>query len=157
MIHRLGVRRYEYPDLEMEIECGSGTYVRALGRDVAAALGTAAVMSVLERRAIGQFRIENSLALDELTAEALAQHLEPAVVGVGELPRVELSGPQQAEIRHGRPIALPSKVFGAACASPAGVGAAEDDEYAAVDPAGALLAILRRRPDGRLWPKANFL
>ena len=41
-IYRLEVLRYEYPELELAIECGSGTYVRSLGRDLAAALGTAA-------------------------------------------------------------------------------------------------------------------
>ena len=50
----LRVLRYDYPELELDIECGSGTYVRALGRDLAAALGTAAVMSALERTAIGE-------------------------------------------------------------------------------------------------------
>ncbi len=34
------LRRYEYPDLSLDIECGSGTYVRALGRDLGEMLGT---------------------------------------------------------------------------------------------------------------------
>ena len=54
-IHRLEILRYEYPELELAIECGSGTYVRSLGRDLAASLGTAAVMSALVRTAIGAF------------------------------------------------------------------------------------------------------
>ena len=46
-IHSLRLLRYDYPTLEVDIECGSGTYVRALGRDLAAELGTTAVMSAL--------------------------------------------------------------------------------------------------------------
>src|SRR5262249_44412103 len=59
VIHRLAIGRYAYPELEVEIECGSGTYVRALGRDIAASLGTAAVMATLERTAIGPFCVED--------------------------------------------------------------------------------------------------
>ena len=55
------------PTLEVDIECGSGTYVRALGRDLAAELGTTAVMSALERTAIGGFRVEDAVTLDDLT------------------------------------------------------------------------------------------
>ena len=62
-IHAIGVARYEYPELVLDIHCGSGTYIRSLGRDLAAALGTAAVMSELERTAIGEFRVED--AVDE--------------------------------------------------------------------------------------------
>ena len=59
-IHRLAVVRYEYPELVLEIECSGGTYIRSLGRDLAESLGTAAVMSALERTAIGWFRIEQA-------------------------------------------------------------------------------------------------
>ncbi len=44
-IHRLRVMEYEYPRLVIDTECSSGTYIRSLGRDVAEALGTGAVMS----------------------------------------------------------------------------------------------------------------
>ena len=78
-IHRLEILRYEYPELELAIECGSGTYVRSLGRDLAAALGTAAVMSALVRTAIGDFRLEDAVALDALTNSTLAEHLQPPI------------------------------------------------------------------------------
>jgi tRNA pseudouridine55 synthase len=60
-VHRLEVRAYAYPTLTLEVRCGGGTYVRSLGRDLAASLGTAAVMSELVRTAIGGFRIEQSV------------------------------------------------------------------------------------------------
>src|SRR5262249_43555691 len=56
-IHSLNILRYDYPELELVVECGSGTYIRSLGRDLASALGTAAVMSALERTAVGGFRV----------------------------------------------------------------------------------------------------
>ena len=76
-IYHLEILRYAYPELELAIECGSGTYVRSLGRDLAAALGTAAVMSALARTAIGDFRVEDAVALDALTNDSVTQHLQP--------------------------------------------------------------------------------
>ena len=72
--------RYEYPELDFDIECGSGTYIRALGRDIGAALGTAAVMSALERTAIGPFCVADALDPDKLSADNLAEHFRPALV-----------------------------------------------------------------------------
>ena len=46
-IYRIEVKKYRYPELVLEIDCGGGTYVRSLGRDLAESLGTAAVMSAL--------------------------------------------------------------------------------------------------------------
>src|SRR5690606_14650686 len=42
-IHRLTLLEYQFPDMRVDIECSSGTYVRALGRDIAEGLGTRAV------------------------------------------------------------------------------------------------------------------
>ena len=52
---------YQYPELVLDVECGSGTYIRSLGRDLAESLGTAAVMSALVRTAIGGFRVEEAV------------------------------------------------------------------------------------------------
>ena len=57
------------------IECGGGTYIRALARDIAARLGTAAVMSSLVRTRSGIFTIENSVKTAALTAENFRSHI----------------------------------------------------------------------------------
>ena len=59
-IHRIEIQSYEYPELVLAVECGSGTYVRSLGRDLAETLGTAAVMSALVRTSIGSHRLEEA-------------------------------------------------------------------------------------------------
>jgi tRNA pseudouridine55 synthase len=148
-IHRLAIRRYDYPVLELNIECGSGTYVRSLGRDLAAAMGTGAVMSALERTAIGGFRVEEALPLDDATADAVNQHLQPALTAVANLPRVSLSDVQLVELRHGRPIAKN--------ASADFLGGDDTFEYAAVNATGELVAILREKRVGELWPDCNFM
>jgi tRNA pseudouridine55 synthase len=147
-IHRLTIRRYEYPELELDIECGSGTYVRSLGRDLAAVLGTSAVMSALQRTAIGEFQIEEALALKDITAHAVAKHMLPAMRAVADLPRVTISEAQQTELHHGRPINIPPTVV-----MP---GSNASNELAAMTSNGQLTAILRAKESGELWPALNF-
>jgi tRNA pseudouridine55 synthase len=147
-IHGLVVKRYAYPELEVEIECGSGTYVRALGRDLAVALGTGAVMSVLVRLGVGQFRVEDAVTMDGLNAGILASHMQPALRAVADLPQVVLHEGQLVEIRHGRPIARPA---------PGDTkGVMTSGEWAAVNSALQLVAILREKRAGELWPVMNL-
>lgn len=60
-----------------EIECGGGTYIRSLARDMAAACGSFAVMSALRRTQSGIFTEENSVKTSALTAENLCEYLIP--------------------------------------------------------------------------------
>lgn len=153
-IHNISVEQYVYPELKLSIECGSGTYVRALGRDIAAALGTTAVMSALRRNAIGRFRIEDALAMEELSPETLEQNLQSAVAAVGHMPRITLHDSQLNDIRHGRPI---DKLMPETLVAPL-PGSAPNliTEWAAVDGGGRLTAILMHKPDGLLWPRQYF-
>jgi tRNA pseudouridine55 synthase len=146
-IHRLVIRRFAYPELELDIDCGSGTYIRSLGRDLAAALSTGAVMSALQRTAIGGFRVDNAIHADELSRETLAQHLLPPLAAVPDLPKVILNDQQLEEIRHGRPIGLTA------------VNALPVDpmEAAGVDSDNQLAAILHQKRAGEWWPKLNLI
>lgn len=64
-------------EFSFEIICSSGTYIRALARDLAAKLNTHAYMSALERTASGIFTIENAVTLGELTKENIQSYLIP--------------------------------------------------------------------------------
>jgi tRNA pseudouridine55 synthase len=134
--------------LEVDVECGSGTYVRALGRDLAAELGTTAVMSALVRTAVGGFRVEDAVTLDELSAETISQHLQAPRTAVADLPQVALDALQLIELRHGRPITLPISNDGGSLAT--------SPEWAALTSTGELAAILREKRAGQLWPHRNF-
>ncbi len=82
-IDSLKIVSYEYPELVIDVRCGSGTYLRSLGRDLAERLGTAAVMSVLERTEIGKFHVEDSTSLKYLhTIEGIEEQLLPASLAV---------------------------------------------------------------------------
>jgi tRNA pseudouridine55 synthase len=154
-IHDLSILRYDYPELELWIECGSGTYVRALGRDIAAGLGTTAVMSALRRTAIGGFCVEDSLGLDELAHDCLRERLQSPLAALGDVPHITVSKAEVVELRNGRPISLRWHEIPATDA----FRPAERelfDEFAAVDVEGRLVAILRRKNTGELWPEINF-
>ncbi|HEY3394007.1 MAG TPA: tRNA pseudouridine(55) synthase TruB [Lacipirellulaceae bacterium] len=154
-IYLLRVERYDYPEFELSIECGSGTYVRALGRDIAAALDTTAVMSALRRTAIGGFRVDDSLALDEVSADAVRQRLQPSLSAVSDMPRVVVSEAEVIEIRHGRPIKLRRRENPPAeASSPSEFESI--DEWAAVEASGQIVAILRQKKSGELWPEINL-
>jgi tRNA pseudouridine55 synthase len=60
-----------------KIECGGGTYIRSLARDLASRLGTHAVMSALQRTACGIFTIENSVETDKLNDDNFDSFIIP--------------------------------------------------------------------------------
>jgi len=142
VVYRLEVRRYEYPELVLDVECGGGTYVRSLGRDLAESLGTAAVMSALVRTAVGSFALADAVDPLSLVRESLAERLLPPICAVAALPRVPLSSEEVVEIGHGRTVPIPA-------------GAPEGPQYAGVDPGGQLVAVLVPR-GGRLGPACNL-
>jgi tRNA pseudouridine55 synthase len=147
-VHSFKILEYQYPTLAVEVVCGSGTYIRSLGRDLAIELGTGAVMSALVRTAIGPFTLEDAVSLNGLNAETFHEHLQPPLRAVEHLARVELNGKQLEELRHGRPIDIPKRGPG----SPP----APDAEIVGIAPTGQLATILYQKQPGQLWPARNF-
>ena len=106
-IYDLEVLSYEYPHLELEIRCGSGTYIRSLGRDFARALGTEAVMTSLVRTSIGDFRLEDALNLESLQPEALPPSLIQPDRALASHATITLDPTQLRQLQNGRPVGLP--------------------------------------------------
>jgi tRNA pseudouridine55 synthase len=104
-IHRLTLVEYRYPRLVLDIVCGSGTYVRSLGRDIAESLNSCAVMTSLRRTAVGRFRSEQSVPFSELNAESIDAHIISPLMALEQLRRITLSAAEQNELVHGRRIA----------------------------------------------------
>jgi len=63
VIYNIGVKKYDYPDLELLIECGSGTYIRSIAHDLGQLLGTGGYCHALTRSRVGEYGIENSISL----------------------------------------------------------------------------------------------
>lgn len=145
-VQRIEVSAWKSPDLELEITCGSGTYIRALARDLGAALGCGALMSGLVRTHVGPFEISEAVAPDVLTAENLGDHLQPPLVAVAGLSRQVCSDDEIVAIGHGRRVECRASL--------------EDEaaQVALVDASGKLLAVAEVRADtGELAPRHVFV
>lgn len=128
-VYELSIRSFSYPEVVLDVACGSGTYIRSLGRDIARQLGTAAVMSALDRTAIGPFSIADALDVDELSPENIVADLQPATMAVADLPAAELTPDEINDLFCGRQISNRFK--------------SSSDELAAVDADGQLIALLQ--------------
>lgn len=73
--------RYAWPELDFEVACGRGTYVRALIRDLGTRLGTGGCLTGLIRRAVGPFQVSESWTLERLSAAEPAEYLIPLDLG----------------------------------------------------------------------------
>ena len=118
-------------DLDVLVECSSGTYVRALARDLGAALGSAGHLTALRRTAVGPFGLVEAVPLDDTTTAL-------PVLGMTEVvrrtfPTLRLDAEQEAAVRVGR--ALPGLALPAEQVALLG----SDEEF---------LALYRRRGSG---------
>ncbi|GBD37557.1 tRNA pseudouridine synthase B [bacterium HR36] len=89
VIYRLDLLSYAWPNLEIEVECGRGTYIRSLARDLGEKLGCGAYVEKLRRLRIGPFRVEDALPLTVSPDEAEAA-LRPLSDALVQLPRLVL-------------------------------------------------------------------
>jgi len=109
------VRRFElvapprvdggYLDLDAEVECSSGTYVRALARDLGDRLGVGGHLTALRRTRVGPFTLDQAHTLEELAglAEPITLPLPKAIAAA--MPVRSLTEDEARELSFGRPIA----------------------------------------------------
>lgn len=93
----------------LSVTCAKGTYVRALARDIAEALGTKGHVGSLHRARVGEFSDANAVSLDAveaLEAEARDALLLPVASGLFDLPEIRIDDRQAATIRLGNPVLL---------------------------------------------------
>jgi tRNA pseudouridine55 synthase len=127
-IHAIRVLSIRLPDVDFEVECGAGTYVRAIARDAGAALGVGAHLTRLRRTAIGPHVVDAAVAMDRLgEPDAVGAAMLSPANAVSHLPAVSVDAGGEADLRHGRPV----PAHGATGAGP----------VALVSPGGTLLAI----------------
>jgi tRNA pseudouridine55 synthase len=94
----------------IRIRSGKGFYIRALVRDLAAALGTEGHVWRLRRTAVGPFTEENSVTLDALQdlghKGAASERLNPVETALDDIPALAINGEDAFKLRQGRPIVL---------------------------------------------------
>lgn len=103
VVYDIRLMSFEYPRLQVEIECGKGTYIRSLARDIGQVLGCGAIVEELERRRIGPFRIEDALPLSASQTEAEAA-LRPATEALSGLPQLRLPDADFARLCQGQAV-----------------------------------------------------
>ena len=100
-VYRMEPIAWVSPALTFRAAVSTGTYLRAIARDLGSRLGVGAHLTALRREAIGGLRVEDAVALDQVTREALL----PAAQVLGHLPAVELDPEAKAAVVHGRAVA----------------------------------------------------
>jgi tRNA pseudouridine55 synthase len=120
------IRRLDgFVDVDVEVDCSSGTYVRALARDVGSALGVGGHLTSLRRTAVGRYGLGEAHTLEQLAdSPRLSYTLDEACL-LG-FPRRDLTAEEAESASNGRAL------------TPAGI----DGVYAATAPDGRVIALL---------------
>lgn len=126
-------------DVDVEVECSSGTYVRALARDLGAALGVGGHLTALRRTRVGPFTLDQARTLDELAALD-----DPVTLPLAQAVATAMP------VRHVDEAQARALSFGKAL-EPAGI----EGTYAAVGPDETVAALLRE-DEGRARPVLVF-
>jgi len=125
----------DYPEVEFMVRCGSGTYIRTLADDIAAALGGRAHLTALRRTAIGPLDVSDASSLEALQAAADDEVIENAVLtpadGLAGMPSIGVAEDVARGIRHGMPFPASA------------LGAVADGSVRVLDAEGILLAVYR--------------
>ncbi|MGN7198974.1 tRNA pseudouridine(55) synthase TruB [Arthrobacter sp. SAFR-044] len=120
-------------DLDVTVECSSGTYIRALARDLGNALGVGGHLTALRRTQVGPYSLDQARTLEQLADEL--DVLDMSLAARALMPNRELTAEETTEISFGRRIAA-----GAAAGTPG--AATAEHPAAAFAPDGSLVALL---------------
>ncbi len=144
-IHEIKLTDFSWPDFRLSIRCGSGTYVRSLGRDIAIRLGAHAVMTELTRTGIGALNLADAIELDSLSRDSIHQHFLPGQCLIGDMPRTVIEDEEIVSLTDGQPVER--KYPG---------GGVAQGEIAGIDRQDRLIAILQPWRYDYFTPKINF-
>lgn len=99
-IYQLELLHFADNRFTVAVDCSKGTYIRVLGEDIAAALGTCGTMSFLLRTRVGSYTLADAYTLQEIADNPEGCSAEP-ITAVAELPKLKLTGKQAARITNG--------------------------------------------------------
>lgn len=116
-------------DLDVVVECSSGTYIRSLARDLGADLGVGGHLTALRRSRVGDFDVADAVGLDDLEDAKL---MTPAAAAARVLDVIDVSARDATDLRHGKRLAGQATRLTAALA-------------AAIDEDGVLVGVVEKR------------
>jgi tRNA pseudouridine55 synthase len=79
IVYAIDVLEYTWPNLRLHIECGRGTYIRAIARDIGEKLETSGYLTQLRRTRVGKFEANDAVAIARLQAGGVEQYLFSAL------------------------------------------------------------------------------
>ena len=138
-IDAIRVVNYEWPFADVEVECGKGTYIRSIARDLGAILGCRGLVQTLRRTRVGPFTTEQGVSLDIDPANV---KLLPVSLATTGMPRLQLSEGESRRLTNGQPL----KVGEPWCRM------SPNQPIAVVNAGGELIAIARPHNGGTLRP-----
>jgi tRNA pseudouridine55 synthase len=111
VVHRLAILEAKDPDRTVfAMDCGKGTYVRSLARDLARTLGTLGHVAELRRISVGSFAETGAISLESLLAlghsAAASGHLLPVETALADIPALALTEEEARRLRLGQPVAV---------------------------------------------------
>lgn len=101
-IEAIRVRAYEWPFLDVEVDCGKGTYIRSIARDLGTALGVGGLVQTLRRTRVGPFAAEQGVGVDAPPAEL---KLRPMLAALAGMPQVRVTADEVRRLRQGQRLA----------------------------------------------------
>jgi tRNA pseudouridine55 synthase len=106
----LELEEVDLPELKLHVHCSSGTYIRALARDLGRALGVGGHLTALRRTAVGPHSVQSALLPDALSeSEAIWENLASPAETLGHFPDFVVNQDEAARIRHGQFLPLPAE------------------------------------------------
>jgi tRNA pseudouridine55 synthase len=102
-------------ETEFEMDCGKGTYVRAMVRDLGKALGTLGHVTRLRRTRVGSFTLTSAIPLEALMelgySDAAKRHLHPVETALDDIPALAIGEADAAKVRSGQAAPVRGTAF----------------------------------------------
>jgi tRNA pseudouridine55 synthase len=106
-VYDLRVLGLELPSVQLGVRCSSGTYVRALARDLGRSLGVGGHLTALRRVGIGPFLVDSAVDFDSLADPALIEaELLPPAEALSHFPSLEVGPEDAGRILHGQSLSM---------------------------------------------------
>ncbi len=134
--------RWESPELDIDVVCSSGTYIRSLARDIGAVFGCGGTLSALRRTQSGECRIEQALSLEAIhrAGSDCCEFIRSPLDWLPDVPRIAADNALTNKLRYGKIVSSDDVP-----------DVSTDGRLAVTDPAGRLLAILERSRNERRY------
>ncbi|BCN24960.1 MULTISPECIES: tRNA pseudouridine(55) synthase TruB [Vibrio] len=152
-VYEIVLHRFEGDEVEMEVHCSKGTYIRTIVDDLGEMLGCGAHVTMLRRTGVAKYPYEKMVTLEQLNElleqahrdevapkELLDPLLLPMDTAVEDLPEVNLNAELTDLVQHGMPV----QVFGAPAGTPIRMTSGEDKLF---------IGVAELNDDGKVAPK----